>query len=81
MKRTFKRFTLRVPADLYAQSLRIAKRHGTSLNALTCAGLKQIATRDAQVDLKAAFDSIGRDAESDAEVFLAAQTEALRGDE
>ena len=81
MKATVKQFTVRLPGDLYARSVRMAKRHRLSLNELARRGLQQLTAQEANAELKAGFDLLGTDREeSNVEHFLPAFEEVIRDD-
>ena len=79
--RQSKQLTLRLPPDLYQSSVRLAKRRKMSLNKLAQTGLERLAAEDALTELQAAYDTLGADADSNVEPFLAAQREVVFGDE
>jgi hypothetical protein len=79
-RETIKQFTLRLPADLYAKSVRVAKRRKMSLNQLARTGLEQLATDEAMIELKAAYDLLGSSDQSDVEFMHSAFAEVIRGE-
>jgi len=76
-----KQFTLRLPPDLYAKSVKVARRHKLSLNELARRGLEHITSKEAQAELQAAYDLLGSDSDSSVEAFLPAQREVVLGDD
>lgn len=81
MASSTKQFTLRLPKDLYEKSVKLAKRHRISLNELARKGLQRLAEQDSMRLLRAAYDDVGPDTDSDAEKFFPAQREVICGEE
>jgi hypothetical protein len=76
-----KKFTLRLPKELYERSRKLARRRRVSMNELARTGLEQLTAAEEFEKLKAAYDELGSDPESNVDVYFAAQREVVLGDE
>ena len=70
--------TLRVPEATYARVKKLARTRGRSLNQLAVEQLEKLAEEDRQIQLREAYESLGRDSETEVEVFQRAQREVLK---
>ena len=76
-----KKFTLRLPKELYDRSRRLAKQRKVSMNELTRAGLEQLTAAEDFEKLKAGYELLGSDPDSNVEYAFAAQREVVLGDD
>ena len=59
MQATTKQLTLRLPPDLYAKSMKMARRHKISLNRLARRGLEHLTARERSSELRSGYDLVG----------------------
>jgi hypothetical protein len=74
--------TIRLPENIYQESVKAAKAKNISFNSLTQEGLLKILREQREKDLYDAFTLVGQDAEeSDVEYAIHAQAEVMLRDE
>jgi hypothetical protein len=72
--------TLRLPDTLYQSVKQLAQERRASINQLAQESLEKLAQEHLAAQMRAAYDALGADAESDVEPFFAAQSEAVGGE-
>lgn len=74
--------TIRLPENIYRESVKAAKAKNVSFNSLTQEGLLKILREQREKDLYDAFTLVGQDSEeSDVEYAIHAQAEVMLRDE
>src|SRR5436309_1345174 len=76
-ERIVKSITLRLPADLFEATARLASEKRQSLNSLIVEQLRELSKAERDKSLKAAYDLLGDDPESSVEHTVPAQTEVV----
>ena len=72
--------TLRLPDALYQTVKQLAQERRASINQLAQESLERLTQEHLAARMRAAYEELGADAESEVETFFAAQSEAV-GDE
>jgi hypothetical protein len=76
-----KRFSLKIPGNLYDQARILARKRGISLNQLAVSGLRELLRKDVKNQLRKAYERLAvDDTEMDVNAFVSAQADVVNND-